>query len=87
MRIHVIFLAAFLIFSESYAQTEPGIIRLDFPPEADPVHVGKLITKNLLSRDYMLRADKSKGTRAITPTFCSLHAGKSSSLGFWSKIL
>ena len=28
-----------------------------FPPEADPVLVGKMVTETLLSRDYMLRAD------------------------------
>ena len=31
----------------------------NFPPYASPQRVGKLVTENLLSRDYMLRADKS----------------------------
>lgn len=50
-----ILIASFLIAAGSHGQ-DPGT-GLSFPPDADPVRVGKLISNNLLSRDYMVRHD------------------------------
>ncbi len=58
MKVYMIFLPVFLIFIGGSGAPESRAC-FDFPPNADPLRVGKLITENLLSRDYMLRADET----------------------------
>ncbi len=55
-----IFLTYLLVGCSGFGQLPVSDLTFfDFPDHASPQLVGKLLTENLLSRDYMLRADKS----------------------------